>query len=1056
MWGDAEGAYSLTTSDKLAKCLFQVTGPTHVPYHDSKWQQLLLNYEKLVHLHNLRRITDESVEDNDDDVVGNACRRCAKYSSTSSNLAALSLHVARMIRDLQQSIVDLTKAYHEKYSALVASADEANNEPEKQSGSSTTKQRISLIGKARATCGAIHVLRLFSHETILGACRSETAASANENIGSIYYEGTRQSALEHDVNYILRESFTYRSRDLNGLDGRIDGQDAAMDLISSIMSFLSALGTLMSQDGENVTQMSRNFDALLIPEVYDVVVQILSLLLVFLSTQLYQPMVSSAQLAEGGQTTSKHYFLERIMDYAYWQRQNVRQNLTRPDDKIGGQKINGSAASFETSNADNEPLWFLFSCFQWLIRRPKPPRRSIALHHVELTYSIVQQLHNMAVAPDGMYENHSIVMATVPAGQNINAPDKPVQDSAPFAGAQSHGSAIGSNEEPNPTSAAISLGTDDDVILTSPGHVSGEITTRNSSSSLLLPIRSILLLSSSLFLLPIRLVRLAFRILGHSSQRVLLGSKSPASNHDISTSDHSALQHLQTYCEKASGWDKTNNILWMTDSPVADLASALILLLSNNCRTNLESGRGSDRRQISSSQNPFRLEMATLNDNRWVGEMAPTSTRENSLLPCDNETATSNTPSVLSINFESLFESFGRILHTEVGALMLYTVMQSSPVFAASLMARSDLDTLVVPLLRTLYFSSKLSHETGDPSRFITLSDKDRPFRAQSQLYVILILLLIFSQDPSFGRDSFRRVSIPKVKWYKERHVKEVSLGSMIILVLIKAITFNLNRLQDEFLLSNCCAVLLNLSPHIVNIHAYVASRLVSVTVSCFKRYATLLSENNGEAEVEGDLSSPLGMHGETLRTLLQLIKHSIRPKCVDNNLQLVYAILLEEVSFQKICDFAPLQSLDTTSIIALIKKADHIIQGSGSGASAEEIMKVMKSSTEWKTYLEAMPRTRTNSFDSFSSDASDLGNLTFTYEEESDPEIFFVPYIWDVIVGSLTASTFEWARNKIQVFSLNHDDAVSSYYAHEFGIDGMSETKASEYDSREHTPDVV
>jgi hypothetical protein len=106
-------------------------------------------------------------------------------------------------------------------------------------------------------------------------------------------------------------------------------------------------------------------------------------------------------------------------------------------------------------------------------------------------------------------------------------------------------------------------------------------------------------------------------------------------------------------------------------------------------------------------------------------------------------------------------------------------------------------------------------------------------------------------------------VSIPKVAWYKERQVKDISLGSMLILVLVKAITFNLNRLQDEFLLSNCIAVLLNLSPHTVNLHSYVSSRLVSVTVSCFKRYAALVKENNGQVEQEGDMSTMQGMHGE-------------------------------------------------------------------------------------------------------------------------------------------------------------------------------------------------
>lgn len=81
-----------------------------------------------------------------------------------------------------------------------------------------------------------------------------------------------------------------------------------------------------------------------------------------------------------------------------------------------------------------------------------------------------------------------------------------------------------------------------------------------------------------------------------------------------------------------------------------------------------------------------------------------------------------------------------------------------------------------------------------------------------------------------------------------------------------------------------------------------------------------------------------------------------------------------------------PLKQLDTTSISALIQRANGIIDRGGV-SSAEETMKVMKSSTEWKSYLDSMPRTRTNSFDSLSSDASDnIGNLTFQYEEESDP----------------------------------------------------------------------
>lgn len=814
-----------------------MTGPTHVAYYDSKWQQLLLNYEQLVHLHHLHLTPEDASADAveaEGDIVGRACRRCAKHCFTSSNLAALSLHVARMIGDLQGSISELDSAYREKYQQFKSVDETAEQAVDKPTGE-TTKQRIALIGKARATCGAINVLKLLVHETIMQACRQDNVAEKS----TLYYEG--QSASKQDVNYILRESFTYRSRGLNGMDAKIDGQDAALDLISALMSFLSNLGKLVEYDTED---SSKSLDALSIPEVYDVVVQILSLMLVLLSSQLYQPMISSAQLAEAGQTSSNHYFLEKLMDYAFWQRQNSRRS--RRDE---GDLLNGTV----TDNLVNDPMLFLQSCFHWLIQRPKPPKRSISSHYVELTCSIAQQLHNMTISPDGMYESNCIVLSTLPTGETSG---RQTQSSVAVKGAASRGTSHGLNEQQAESSTAIALGTDDDVGLSSPGHISGAITTR--TSKLLLPIKTILLLSSSLFLLPIRLVKLAFRILGQGGRRTLLANKNSLSNHDISSSDHAALEHLQSRFEKTSGWDMTNNILWITDSPVADLGSAVILLLSNNCRNNPEPGSASQGSMI--TQNPFRSELATLNDKRWDGKMV-NSSHENSLFPPGNGTASS----VLSIDFEALFVAFGRITHTEVGALLLYTVMQSSPIFAASLMARSDLDTLVMPLLRTLYFSSKLAHEAshGQVSPFITLAHEDRPFRAQSQLYIILILLLIFSQDPSFGRDSFRRVSVPKVNWYKERSMKDVSLGSMIVLVLIKAITFNLNRLQDEFLLSNCIAVMLNLSPHIVDLHPYVASRLVSVTASCFKRYSALVEENNGQVEQEGDLSSMLGMHGE-------------------------------------------------------------------------------------------------------------------------------------------------------------------------------------------------
>ena len=48
-----------------------------------------------------------------------------------------------------------------------------------------------------------------------------------------------------------------------------------------------------------------------------------------------------------------------------------------------------------------------------------------------------------------------------------------------------------------------------------------------------------------------------------------------------------------------------------------------------------------------------------------------------------------------------------------------------------------------------------------------------------------------------------------------------------------------------------------------------------------------------------------------------------------------------------------------------------------------------------------------------------DSDDFTFTYEEEVDPEIFFVPYLWEVIVCAVTASSIEWQKNHIKIFPL-------------------------------------
>jgi Dyggve-Melchior-Clausen syndrome protein len=428
--------------------------------------------------------------------------------------------------------------------------------------------------------------------------------------------------------------------------------------------------------------------------------------------------------------------------------------------------------------------------------------------------------------------------------------------------------------------------------------------------------RGVLELSSQLILLPFRLMSIAFGLWG------LHQLSDGSTKYDLAYK-----QHLRR--SGGTRRSRTRDVLWLSSSPVADLSTSLLLLLIHNERYG--------------TVNKFRTEFAGLSDNRWeddgndlpdlpdsdvaillggeqdglLGDSFSESMRlpERASLPSRERRFSKgiSQATTLTINFEGLFATFGSTLHTEPSALLLYTLLQTSPSFASSIAVRSDLDTLVLPLLRTFYFATSLrSHVAaqqdyqprgGNSTHSAALSKatsaRDCPFRSQSQLYVIIILLLLFSQDSSFGADAFRRVMVSSVQWYKERYLKDISLGSVLLLVLLRSLAFNLNRQNDAFLLSNCCAVLMNLSSSIVDLHDYAAMRLVSLTVTSMKRYLALLQENPNNDD--DDLTTPTSMHGEAVRTLLCVLQHCLCRKSIDKNLHIVYALVYHQSDFNRL-----------------------------------------------------------------------------------------------------------------------------------------------------------
>lgn len=918
MWGDPKRATSLQGSDPLATLLFQVASPAHIPWGDARWQELLHGYDVWVHVEDLGMEMT---------IVSQACESIAKHAYVSSNLAALCLHVTRMLRELTRDI--------QKSTAKGAVDD--------------FSLRISRVAKARATAGSLQLLRLLCHSVIL-KCSSEPTINQNRSV----------------IN--IEDAFMYKTRGDLPCD-----QLASRPLLNAILDLIVVVGN--------------DSDAIKTPEVYDTLVLSFQLLLVLCGTQLYQNFESSfSQNNEQRERNNLNFILQELFSDPETLNGGGKKAMDSRNLRMfyASSRNSFSQTSFRESSQQMHvwtPSTLLEICLKWQIRRPPAPERSIAHYYYMMAHSAVASKgRQMVRSPDGMYESHLVVQAAAP-NLGINLEEKAGD------GAGTESTLHDQNQNQNQVQQH-------NIILDTT--------------------KGVLTLSSKIVLLPFRLVSLVFGALVNGSSKK--GGK-----------DFKAA--MANKFKIASS--RTKDVLWLSNSIVADLASCFVLLLINNNR-NLH--------------NPFRNSLKALTDNRWDngddsfmilpdlptlnfdGDDSASNGESLEPLPATEEEKDTQKTIEFTMNFDSLFESFGRILHTEVGALMFYSLLKASPSFSETLVARSDSDTLVLPLLRTLYFASQSNtymakdyayHKNSSKSETsdginTAMDIRSCPFRSQSQLYVIIILLLIFSQDSSFGRDAFRRITLPNILWYKERHLKHINLGSILFLTMLRLVLFNLNRLHDPFMLNNSCAILMNLSPSIVDLHEYASMRLASVAVSVMKRHLKLrtkvLNDNDASAidELEGDLTTPLGMYAEVAHNLLSILVDCLAPRKIERNLHLVYALVYHQADFVKIFKTSKkvYPSKKTERILSITQTASSIIQEEGA-RSAPKALRLLEMQID--TLKSAAEKKRRKEQDDF----------TFNYEEEADPEVFFVPYVWEVIVCVVTSSTIEWKKDDIHAFAL-------------------------------------
>lgn len=242
--------------------------------------------------------------------------------------------------------------------------------------------------------------------------------------------------------------------------------------------------------------------------------------------------------------------------------------------------------------------------------------------------------------------------------------------------------------------------------------------------------------------------------------------------------------------------------------------------------------------------------------------------------------------SLVRLPFASLFDTLGTSLADEVAILLLYSLVYENADFLEYVLVRTDLDTLLMPLLETLYNASK---------------------RSSNQIYMVLIILLILSQDSTFSA-SIHKLMLPNVPWYKERILHQISLGSLMVIILIRTVKYNLSMLRDVYLHTNCLATLANMAPHVHRLSAYASQRLVSLFYMLSRKYSKLaeLKNNmmhlsNGELkddDISEDTSPELHIYTDFLRIVLEIL-NAILTYALPRNPEVVYAIMHRQEVFQ-------------------------------------------------------------------------------------------------------------------------------------------------------------
>ncbi|GLV36306.1 uncharacterized protein CBL_08800 [Carabus blaptoides fortunei] len=406
--------------------------------------------------------------------------------------------------------------------------------------------------------------------------------------------------------------------------------------------------------------------------------------------------------------------------------------------------------------------------------------------------------------------------------------------------------------------------------------------------------------------------------------------------------------------------DTVNNT--KLDAPLANQSLLLILILTNHCTTQV---------------NPYRQSLFSC-----------ANAQDNVPIPPTKATT------MFKTDYSSLYTSLCKYVSKDTTTLLLYLLLHRNQSFRNYIMTRTDLEQLVIPILKTLY---------------------NAPNSNSHHIYMSLIILLILSEDDLFNK-TIHETKLKGVLWYTERTISEITLGGLLILVVIRTIQYNMLKMRDKYLHTNCLAALANMSGQFRSLHPYVSQRLVSLFETLAKKYmrleqqlkvqttpseAVAVNVNGVEHENSENLEQDLSVLEEVLRMVLEIFNSCLSNQLVYNP-NLIYTLLYKKHIFEPFRGNTAFQDI-IHNIDLIIRYYSELLDRltQSHDLDVQEVLKTIQNGTkDW-------PKDKLRKFP----------DLKFKYVEEDQPEEFFIPYVWSLICHG---SVLHWSSENIKLFNLN------------------------------------